>query len=422
MRQLWAMWAACWCWLAVCCAANSQPTSYLCTQVTRDREHGGAQPRVSDHAKSVILHMREELVQQKESLLDQRETIQELMAKLALCEGSAHLEHGHDLGSDPSMERVHHRSGYHKDHRQGFGKIRNTMGDPPTTSDSHVGQEKGKGPDTERAKALLSLLQPQWKSQRRVAGSWRARAANRTEETLRGGHLKLDTVLSEMNPKQQPRFTTEEDTAISHDEFQVAFPLRTNYMFARMTQTLSQEIFAFTICLRLKTSEAPGIGTPFSYAVPGQPNELVLAEWGTNPMELVINDKVATLPLVLNDGKWHHVCVTWSTRDGVWEVYQDGVSRGCGRSLAPWHPIGLGGIFILGQEQDSVGGLFDATQAFVGNLSDFNMWDRVLEPAELRQLTACEVRAVGNLLTWTADGVELRGGAVGFPSHPCQGS
>lgn len=53
----------------------------------------------------------------------------------------------------------------------------------------------------------------------------------------------------------------------------------------------------------------------------------------------------------MTDGKWHHVCVTWSTRDGVWEAYQDGVKKGTGQNLSAWHSIRPGGIFILGQEQ-----------------------------------------------------------------------
>ena len=53
----------------------------------------------------------------------------------------------------------------------------------------------------------------------------------------------------------------------------------------------------------------------------------------------------------MTDGKWHHVCVTWSTRDGVWEAYQDGVKKGSGQNLSAWHPIKPGGTFILGQEQ-----------------------------------------------------------------------
>lgn len=72
----------------------------------------------------------------------------------------------------------------------------------------------------------------------------------------------------------------------------------------------------------------------------------------------------------MTDGKWHHVCVTWSTRDGVWEVYQDGVKKGSGQNLAPWHAIKAGGIFILGQEQVGATGsslLFASFKAAVPN-------------------------------------------------------
>lgn len=75
------------------------------------------------------------------------------------------------------------------------------------------------------------------------------------------------------------------------DKFQLTFPLRTNYMYAKVKQSLP-EMYAFTVCMWLKSSAAPGVGTPFSYAVPGQANELVLIEWGNNPMEILINDKV----------------------------------------------------------------------------------------------------------------------------------
>lgn len=63
-------------------------------------------------------------------------------------------------------------------------------------------------------------------------------------------------------------------------------------MYARMKRSVINELFALTICLWVKAGTGPGLGTPFSYAVPGQANELVLIEWGNNPMELLINDKV----------------------------------------------------------------------------------------------------------------------------------
>lgn len=74
------------------------------------------------------------------------------------------------------------------------------------------------------------------------------------------------------------------------DGFVLSFPMRTNYMYGLVRKEIT-EMYAFTACVWLKAKEG-GIGTPFSYSVPGQPNELVLLQGVHNPVELLINDKV----------------------------------------------------------------------------------------------------------------------------------
>uniref|UniRef100_A0A8C5IT06 Neuronal pentraxin 2 n=2 Tax=Passerellidae TaxID=1729112 RepID=A0A8C5IT06_JUNHY len=205
----------------------------------------------------------------------------------------------------------------------------------------------------------------------------------------------------------------------SPDEFKVSLPLRTNYLYGKIKKTLP-ELYAFTVCLWLRSSASPGIGTPFSYAVPGQANEIVLIEWGNNPIELLINDKVAQLPLFISDGKWHHICITWTTRDGMWEAFQDGEKLGTGENLAPWHPIKPGGVLILGQEQDTVGGRFDATQAFVGEMSQFNIWDRVLRAEDIMNIANCSINMPGNIIPWVDNNVDVFGGATKWPVETCE--
>ncbi|KAH0631951.1 hypothetical protein JD844_019870 [Phrynosoma platyrhinos] len=185
------------------------------------------------------------------------------------------------------------------------------------------------------------------------------------------------------------------------DAFKVSLPLRTNYLYGKIKKTLP-ELYAFTVCLWLKSSASPGIGTPFSYAVPGQANE------------------VAQLPLFISDGKWHHVCVTWTTRDGMWEAFQDGEKLGTGDNLAPWHPIKPGGVLILGQEQDTVGGRFDATQAFVGEMSQFSIWDRVLKPEDIMNIANCSANMPGNIIPWVDNNVDVFGGAAKWPVETCE--
>ncbi|XP_029694545.1 neuronal pentraxin-1 isoform X3 [Takifugu rubripes] len=226
---------------------------------------------------------------------------------------------------------------------------------------------------------------------------------------------KLDSMLDQLH--LAAAFSKRKPT--SPDAFQVSFPMRSNYMYGRVKRTLLQEIFALTLCLWIRPGVGPGMGTPFSYSAPGQANELVLIEWGNNPMELLVNDKAVTLPLSLSDGKWHHVCVTWSTRDGQWEAYQDGVQRGAGNNLSPWHPLKPGGVFVLGQEQDTLGGRFDASQSFVGEMSEVHMWSHVLTPSDVYSLASCGSHLQGDVIAWSEGEVELHGGVSSYPFDPC---
>ncbi|XP_062321784.1 neuronal pentraxin-1 isoform X2 [Osmerus eperlanus] len=225
---------------------------------------------------------------------------------------------------------------------------------------------------------------------------------------------KLESVLNHLHHTGSNRKKLK-----SPEAFQIGFPMRTNYMYGKVKRTLLHEIFALTLCLWIKGGAGPGLGTPFSYSVPGQANELVLIEWGNNPMELLVDDKAVTLPLSLSDGKWHHVCVTWTTRDGLWEAYQDGVKRGSGEDLSAWHPIKPGGVFILGQEQDTLGGRFDATQSFVGEMSDVQMWSHVLTAQDIYGLASCGSHLSGDVFTWSEAMVELHGGVTKYPFNPC---
>ncbi|KAM6956997.1 neuronal pentraxin receptor a [Aplochiton taeniatus] len=197
----------------------------------------------------------------------------------------------------------------------------------------------------------------------------------------------------------------------------LTFPSRTNYMYAELKHAFP-ELQAFTVCLWLRPTEG-GIGTPLSYAVPGQPNEMVLLQGLHTPTELLVNDKVAQLPLNLSRGSWQHVCVSWSQNGGAWQAYQGGKLRGEGHGLAPWHHIRPGGVLILGQEQDTLGGGFDSSQALVGELSQVGLWDRALTPAQVSSLARCGAVEQGRVVHWTGRDLEVHGGARKEPGEPC---
>lgn len=69
--------------------------------------------------------------------------------------------------------------------------------------------------------------------------------------------------------------------------------------------------------------------------------------------------------------------------------------------------------------KDTLGGHFDASQALVGELSQFNLWDRVLKPAEVAALAECSSSALGNIAPWTDHDVDVYGGATKESLDPC---
>ncbi|XP_075436157.1 neuronal pentraxin-1 [Ascaphus truei] len=428
---------ACWrCLLLSFCflrgsAQNFAQTKFICTSVPVDMDMCTSSMQSSgptEDLKTTILQLRETVLQQKETIMNHKDTIRELTTKLARCEGQTLLE---ILPNEP-------KTGTPGSRKKETGTSKNTMGDlsrtPTAETLSQLGQtlqalktrlenleQYSRGNSSAQTNSLKDLLQNKIDDLEkqvlsRVNNLEEGKLNPKNETEQRG---KIESTLTSLHQRITDLEKGQKESRPA-DKFQLTFPLRTNYMYAKVKKSLP-EMYAFTVCMWLKSNASPGVGTPFSYAVPGQANELVLIEWGNNPMEILINDKVAKLPFVINDGKWHHICIAWTTRDGVWEAYQDGMLRGNGENLAPYHPIKHQGVLVLGQEQDTLGGGFDATQAFVGELAHFNIWDRKLTVGEVYNLATCSNKALtGNVITWAEANIDIYGGATKWTFDACR--
>ena len=76
---------------------------------------------------------------------------------------------------------------------------------------------------------------------------------------------------------------------------------------------------------------------------------------------------------------------------------------------------------MLGQEQDSVGGGFQASQSFQGMLSNVNVWDHVLDGMLIKKRSkSCELKEgnEGNVFKWQ-DFLHEGGTRLVHPS-PCK--
>ena len=93
---------------------------------------------------------------------------------------------------------------------------------------------------------------------------------------------------------------------------------------------------------------------------------------------------------------------------------------GTSPGLAPTLPTPSALIVCLSLK-DTLGGGFDATQAFVGELAHFNIWDRKLTPGEVYNLATCSAKALsGNVIAWAESHIEIYGGATKWTFEACR--
>ncbi|QYK41758.1 MAG: hypothetical protein KF887_01020 [Paracoccaceae bacterium] len=123
-----------------------------------------------------------------------------------------------------------------------------------------------------------------------------------------------------------------------------------------------------------------------SYAVPAQFNELVLEALPGANLRLIYRGTFVTTGVATSrvlDGEMHRVSLTVDHAAAQVRLYLDGVLADTMTNAAFATAARGGGFLSFGQEQDAVGGGFDAGQAFAGGYGDLRLFDRVRTAAEI---------------------------------------
>ncbi|NXR36807.1 PTX3 protein, partial [Zosterops hypoxanthus] len=210
-----------------------------------------------------------------------------------------------------------------------------------------------------------------------------------------------------------------QDTALQQDklgcETAILFPMRSRKIFGSVHPTSGMTLSSFTACIWLKVTEALDKTIVFSYGTKFNPYELQLYLSRDSAVLAVggAQHKLAARNVVI-PGKWLHLCGTWSSENGSASLWAQGQLAGSASGVAGAHTIPDGGILQLGQEKNGccVGGGFDEALAFSGKLTGFNLWDRVLSPAEVTaQSTGDSCGTRGNVVGWGVTEVLPYGGA-----------
>ncbi|KAI8513949.1 hypothetical protein Bbelb_082730 [Branchiostoma belcheri] len=166
--------------------------------------------------------------------------------------------------------------------------------------------------------------------------------------------------------------------------------------YARMETTLSEDLTSFTLCVHMRSNMASNKQISLLHI-----------------QRTIQGVRMADPPVW--DGEWHTICTTWENSDGVWQLYADGDLTTSGSGFRVGERVRRGGTWILGQDQDRVGGGFEASQSFIGELSKVNLWDRVLSPAEI----AADCSYHGNVIDWDTTDIRVLGEASRAEYHRC---
>ena len=116
-------------------------------------------------------------------------------------------------------------------------------------------------------------------------------------------------------------------------------------------------------------------------------------------------------PISYRHRHWNHFCLVYSTTTKEIKLYHNGkklqtlLLENNVESSAynmPKSTSAFDSAFIIGQEPDSMRGNFDEGEAFPGDISELNVWDRALDDVEITGHADCKNTNRGNVVTWNS--------------------
>ncbi|XP_039632077.1 pentraxin-4 [Polypterus senegalus] len=226
-----------------------------------------------------------------------------------------------------------------------------------------------------------------------------------TESLIKSNQLKPQnpTLIPQMQKISKNQEMPIKDGTICNVKSMLYFPNSSTDDYVTFKKGFSTGIHELSICTWLQVGSGY-LGTMLSYATEENDNKLVLHGRNSTTqtsIHFVIGDPAyRELPVdSLLDGKWHHICLIWSSIEGKYWYYIDRRLVSTGSKFQKGYEITPGGSLVIGQEQDSMGGGFDITESFVGSLAGFAVWNQALTPGEVSGIVMGKGLPRGTIIT-----------------------
>lgn len=201
---------------------------------------------------------------------------------------------------------------------------------------------------------------------------WRLGESSGTAAADASGHARPGTYLGGVKLNRPGALTGDSNPAVSLDGSDDA--VRRNPIAGVSGTAISTDLW-------LKTSNTTKNSGIVSYATSSSFEEFHLRD--PRALAVYVKGTRVNTGVVLNDGLWHHLAVTWSSAGGALRVYKDGALAFSG-TVRPGVSLTANGAWVLGQDQDTLGGGFEPAQAFLGQLDEVALYPAVLTPARVQ--------------------------------------
>ncbi|KAG9464276.1 hypothetical protein GDO78_020212, partial [Eleutherodactylus coqui] len=190
------------------------------------------------------------------------------------------------------------------------------------------------------------------------------------------------------------------------------FPKESVTDYVILKPTVEQALKQLTVCVR-SYSDLHREHSLFSLSTPGKGNAFLIYPVPPNKICISINSEDLYFNVDPDVLDWKKTCVAWDSETGLLQLWVN-AKRYPRRVTTSRSPIGPQRSVILGQDQDSFGGGFEASQCFVGEMSDVNMWDYVLDT---KTISNNYLYKSGNIFSWTNGTKEIKGGVIGLEKY-----
>ncbi|XP_078364231.1 serum amyloid P-component-like [Oculina patagonica] len=179
--------------------------------------------------------------------------------------------------------------------------------------------------------------------------------------------------------------------------YRLVFQTRSTDNYAMKQPAIGSDLSELSMCFFMKIVPDGQEHSVISYSKETA-NDLYISFPPQSTTVFIGNTKMS-IDMVANS-TWHHFCFTWENTNGVYKSYKDGKLEAQGDDFRKGYILRSGGTVVLGQDQDSIGGGFNTNDAFVGEMTEVNMWGSVLSESDIAaQYENCSIPH-GSVLAW----------------------